>query len=378
MSSRNVRLAVQMAFLAFMSWVGYRHQVLGGGPAGVPTVDAMCPFGGLESLYAFLGTGGWLRRVAPSALVLFVGVVLVTIIVGRVFCGWICPLGTIGELSALAGRKAGIRKASLPDVVDRPARYLKYLTLGIIIFLTWKTGTLVWRGLDPWVAWMHLSAGIGGLLENPWGYAVLFGAVIAASFFGIERFWCRYLCPLGGVLAIIQKLSFVKIRRNEARCVNCHACGRECPVGLDPETVPVVTSAECIACGRCAERCPVPDTLCFGTAARSHSVVFVGLLGVALFLGVWGGARATGLWVTYASPKTAQSASADSIFGWMTISQAAKAVKLPEDVFISAAGLPETVSRDVSIKKLPGVNDEKVRESVGDYLKRKDAQNPKP
>ena len=62
----------------------------------------------------------------------------------------------------------------------------------------------------------------------------------------------------------------------------------------------------------------------------------------------------------------------------MTISQAAKAVKLPEDVFISAAGLPETVSRDVSIKKLPGVNDEKVRETVADYLKRTGAQNPKP
>ena len=84
------------------------------------------------------------------------------------------------------------------------------------------------------------------------------------------------------------------------------------------------------------------------------------------------------MWTTYAAPKAAQSASADSIFGWMTISQAAKAVKLPEDVFISAAGLPETVSRDVSIKKLPGVNDEKVRETVADYLKRTGAQNPKP
>ena len=378
MRSKHVRLAVQLGVLAFMSWVGSRHQVLGGGPGGVPTVDALCPFGGLESLHIFLTSGGWLRRVAPSALVLFVGVVLVTLVVGRVFCGWICPLGTIGELSASAGRKVGLRRRDLPAVIDRPARYLKYLTLGIIIFLTWKTGTLVWRELDPWAAWMHLSAGFEGIAESPWGFSVLFGAVIFASFLGIERFWCRYLCPLGGVLAIIQKLSLVKIRRNEARCVNCHACGRACPVGLDPESVPVVTSAECLACGQCAERCAVPDTLRFGTARSGHSVVFVGLLGVALFLGVWGGARATGLWATYASPKTTQSAPADSIFGWMTIPQAAKAVKLPEDVFISAAGLPESVSRDVSIKKLPGVNDEKVRESVGDYLKRTGAQSPKP
>ncbi len=378
MRSKHVRLVVQLGFLAFMSWVGYRHQVLGGGPGGVPTVDTLCPFGGLESLHILLTSGEWLRRVAPSALVLFVGVVLATLVFGRVFCGWICPLGTICELSARAGRKIGIRRRAIPAAIDAPARFLKYLTLGAIVFFTWKTGTLVWREYDPWVAWMHLPAGVEGIVESPWGFAILLVTVILASLIGIERFWCRYLCPLGGALAIVQKLSLVKIRRNEARCVNCHACGRECPVGLDPESKSVVTSAECIACGQCAERCPMPETLRFGTSRRYLSVLVVGILGAGIFLGVWGMAKVSGYWVTYAPPKATQEVSAGAIFGWMTVAQAAKTVKLSEEDFIVAAGLASTVSRDVSLKKLPGVNDERMKTSIDVYLKLKGnpAANP--
>ena len=66
-----------------MSWMGYRHQLLGGGPAGSPTVDALCPFGGLESIYSWLKEGYWLRRIALSSFVLFIGVTLATLLTGR-------------------------------------------------------------------------------------------------------------------------------------------------------------------------------------------------------------------------------------------------------------------------------------------------------
>ncbi|HDQ93439.1 MAG TPA: 4Fe-4S binding protein, partial [Synergistetes bacterium] len=92
--SSKLRYVIQFGFLAFMTWLGYRHQVLGGGPEGVPTVDALCPFGGLESLYSILASGTWLRRLAPSAMVLLVVLIAMTLLLGRVFCGWICPLGT--------------------------------------------------------------------------------------------------------------------------------------------------------------------------------------------------------------------------------------------------------------------------------------------
>jgi polyferredoxin len=154
---KRVRYAVMFGFLAFITWVGYRHQVLGGGPAGVPTVDALCPLGGLESIYSYLSSGTWLRRVAPSALVLFAAVVGITLLFGRVFCGWICPLGTIGEISGGLARKLGIKRKELPQSLDRALKMLKYAILAVILYYTWSLA-LAWRDYDPWAAWMHLAA----------------------------------------------------------------------------------------------------------------------------------------------------------------------------------------------------------------------------
>lgn len=370
---RKIRLRhlVQSAFLVFMSWVGYRHQILGGGPQGVPPVDTFCPFGGLESLKAFVIDGGWLRRVAPSALVLFVIVVVMTLLVGRVFCGWICPLGTIGEWTALAGRKLGIKPRELPPSVDRPLRWLKYVGLAAIITGTWKLGTLVWRDFDPWVAWMHLSAGWAEVTERPWAYVALFSLVIGASLF-IERFWCRYLCPLGASLAPLQKLALIKVRRDgDGGCISCSACSRSCPVGLDPMAVESVKSAECLACGRCIEACPVEGTLFFGLGRKALSVTATGLLGLALFFGGYGLARTTSLWRTSASlpGETRTTDPAEALYGWMSVNQIAETVGLTAEEIIAAGGLPADIDRDLSLKKVEGVDDEELKERISLYLR---------
>ena len=177
--SRIVRYTVQIGFLAFLTYIGYMHQQLGGGPNGMPPVDALCPLGGAESMYSYLKSGIWLRRTAPSAMVLFVSVALMTVLLGRVFCGWICPLGTIGQLSASLGRKIGIKKIELPErKTDRVMRLGKYVVLAIAVLGSWYYGTLLWRGYDPWVAWMHISAGWAEVEEAPWAFGILFFVVI--------------------------------------------------------------------------------------------------------------------------------------------------------------------------------------------------------
>lgn len=363
MNSGKLRTLIQAAFLAFMTWTGYRHQVLGGGPAGVPPVDALCPFGGMESLYSFLTSGVWLRRVAPSALVLLVIVAVATLLFGRVFCGWICPLGTLGEWTAKISSRLGIRKRELPESVDRPLRFLKYAVLAVIIAFTWKLGTLAWRPYDPWVAWMHLSAGIKEMAEAPWSFVVLFGAVIGASLF-IERFWCRYLCPLGALLAPLQKLSLVKVRRSEEHCIHCHLCGKSCPVRLDPESTDVTSSAECLACGRCVEACPREKALFFGTRSRTVTVAALGLLGVGLYLGGYGLARVSNLWSTYAPPPAAllADAPASAIFGWMTVEKVSETVGLPVEKVLEVTGLPPDTPLDRPIKEI--TDDEAFREAL--------------
>lgn len=379
MKSSRLRIFVQFGFLGFMTWLGYRHQLLGGGPAGVPTVDALCPFGGLESLYSILVSGTWLRRLAPSAMVLFFVVIALTLILGRVFCGWICPLGTLGEWTSRLGEKLGIRKRELPVKADRVLRWLKYVVLVAIIAATWKVGTLVWRSYDPWVAWMHLSAGWEEFAESPWAYFSLFVLVIGASLL-IERFWCRYLCPLGAFLAPLQKAGLFKVRRSEEDCINCHRCAPSCPVRLDPESKEVENSAECIACGRCVEACPKEKALFFGTSKRRISVLALGLLSVALYLGGYAAARGMGYWQTYAGTpaKTAETVGEAHLYGWMTVENISEALGVSVDDVLAAGSLTADFPRDVPLKNIEGVDDEELLERITRGLQKPEKQAAPP
>ncbi|MDO9508638.1 MAG: 4Fe-4S binding protein [Thermovirgaceae bacterium] len=365
MNSSRLRVFVQFGFLGFLTWLGYRHQVLGGGPEGVPPVDALCPFGGLESLYSVLASGEWLRRLAPSAMVLLFVLVAMTLLFGRVFCGWICPLGTLGEWTSRAGARLGIRKRELHVRVDAALRWLKYVVLVLIIAATWKAGTLVWRSYDPWVAWMHLSAGWDGFAESPWSFFSLFVLVIGLSLF-IERFWCRYLCPLGAFLAPLQKIGLVKVRRSDEECIQCHRCGQVCPVRLDPEAKKVETSAECIACGRCVEACPEETALFFGTKTLKTKVITVGALAMMLYSGGYGLARATGYWQTYASPSISSDGNPTEaqLYGWMTLENVSKTLEVSVEEILAAGSLPDDFPRDVPLKKIEGVNDEELLEKI--------------
>ena len=364
--SKVLRFSIQGGFLALLTWIGYRHQVV---PSGVPPVDAFCPFGGLEGLFQYMTSGVWLRRLAPSSLILFLLLVGITLIFGRVFCSWICPLGTLGEWSASLGRKVGIKPKKLPRKIDEPLRYLKYVILVAIIGGTWKLGTLVWRDYDPWVAWMHLSAFTKNFPKKTGGFLVLFVTVIGASFF-IERFWCRYLCPLGAFLAILQKLSLTKITRAEQSCVHCHNCSRTCPVELDPESVEVERSAECIACGRCVESCPVGNTLFFRMMKKKLPVALVGLAAVLLLFGGIAFTRITGLWQPFAPPPHSLSGptAVDSLYSWMTINQMAEVLHISPQKLLKLGGLDKFTPLDVKVKDLPGVDDEELKERLREAL----------
>ena len=110
MNARVLRRVSLAFFLVFMTWRGVKHQLQGGGLKGAATVDALCPMGGLEGLYAYASDGIWLQRLAPSSLILLIIIIILTFLLGRIFCGWICPMGAITELSALISSKTGIKK----------------------------------------------------------------------------------------------------------------------------------------------------------------------------------------------------------------------------------------------------------------------------
>lgn len=258
-----LRRVIQAAFLIFVLFVGARHLWLGSGPTGAPSFDAYCPFGGVETLWSLITTGTFLRKLHPSNLILLAATLLSAIVVGRAFCGWICPLGSVQEwLARLSQQLTGGRRAwlplKIPAAIDRPLRYLKYLVLGVVL---WNSTSAVVPPLEPFCPYKTL-------FHFEFGSAISW-SVISIIIIGsllVERFWCKYFCPLGAILSLFNRFSFIKIAGDESSCISCGLCSKPC--GMEIEELTKSSNAancadhrECIRCLDCLDACPRPGAL---------------------------------------------------------------------------------------------------------------------
>lgn len=255
---------MQLGFLAVTFLVGLRH-IIPGGPSESGAFDSFCPFGGIETLLPFLTRGETLKTTNLMNFSVLLAVVGVSVVAGRAFCGWMCPLGTLqGMLAGWARRLSGEKnrprgkasKAKFPLTVtpkmDRKLRLLKYGVLAAILAASMLTVYPPLRNICPARAIFSFR------WNTPLLGVVLLGFI--ASSMLVKRFTCKYLCPLGAGLAIFNKFSLVRPVSDKTRCNNCGRCDNECPV--DIEAVPEnLRSAECIRCLECLETCAKPDAM---------------------------------------------------------------------------------------------------------------------
>lgn len=256
-------------------------------------VDGLCPFGGIESLWSLLSSGGMLQRIEVASFVLLAAAVLGALVFRRAFCGLFCPLGTLQELVTVLRTKLGIRRREMPSLLDRPARLLKYAVLVLVAIWTWRVGELVIRPYDPWAAWNHLSSD-----ELLTGYGVGLGilAVSLAGSFFYDRFFCKYACPMGAFLAPLSRLGFFRMERNASACIDCGLCDKACTMNCAVSSADgVVNDSECISCGECVAACPKPEALAVKgrSGVRINPAVLVGAA-TALFVAVIGVSTALG------------------------------------------------------------------------------------
>ena len=253
---KGIRLAILIAILVFTTTLGILHQVLRTAkPAGV---DAFCPFGGLESLITLVVTGTMVQRIALSSFVLLIAVVISALVFRRTFCGNICTLGTLQELMGRLGKKIFKKHFTMPAPVDKIARYLKYLLLVVIMVFSFIAGSLIIRPYDPWAAYQHLFA-VDLFAEFLIGFIMLIVILLASLLY--DRFFCKYLCPMGAATGLLGKIGWFRVKRNTETCIDCGACDKVCPVNIKVSAVKQVTTAECINCNECVNSCPVRDTL---------------------------------------------------------------------------------------------------------------------
>ena len=297
-TSQKLRRIVQYAFAALNVWIGvefylFVRQFESGTHAGYtrpPGVEGWLPIAGLLNLKYFLFTGD-IPRVHPAAMILLATFLLISLLLRRSFCSWICPIGTFSEWLWKLGRSTFRKNWSLPRWLDLTLRPLKYLLLAFFVFIGAGMSA---EAIDDF---MHTPYGILAdvkMLDFFRTLTLSSGIVIAflilASVF-VQNFWCRYLCPYGALTGLVALLSPIKVRRNTISCIDCGKCTRACPSQLPVAELIQIRSAECTGCMECVASCPVESTLKFTLEPRWMAAAIC-----AIFLLAVAAARISGHW----------------------------------------------------------------------------------
>lgn len=181
-----------------------------------------------------------------------------TVLVGRFFCGFFCSFGAVQDLlwlgshrlRALFPGKRNLKKA------DRIFRFAKYAVLFYFIIFIWSGVTAVktagpWQVFGQYVSFGHWP-GLKPLLSVG---GVLLLLIFIGSLF-VQRFFCRYFCPMGAIYSLISQTSFLKIDKPREECGKCHLCTSKCTMGMDLTKKDRIAGGECISCQKCVSWCP--------------------------------------------------------------------------------------------------------------------------
>lgn len=239
-------------------------------------------FYAIRSIYQSVLNGDVNAISLTSSLLIIFATIPLTILLGRFFCGFFCSFGSMGDFIWFISRKTLKPKYRVPEKVDATLKYGKYVVLVFLVIFAW---TLQLSFLDsqvsPWnVFGLYASFGNWPAVTT-WfsvGGALLI-AIMIGSFF-IERFFCRYLCPLGGIYAIFSKMRFFHIKKNRENCGSCKLCSTKCSMGIPLYNVDKVTSGECINCFNCVAWCPKKNAAVKPDPAVASAVSIVAITGL--------------------------------------------------------------------------------------------------
>lgn len=215
-----------------------------------PGAVGSCPIGALQnslSAYKFK------LPYYVMGLLIFFGVML-----GRIVCAFLCPFGLLQDLLYMIPFFKKIRTFK----GDRVLRWLKYVVLVVMVIvlpIMIKLTPVFCKYLCP----SGTVSGILLVLSNStlvsqlgkiftWKVIVL--AVIVVTSIIISRPFCKYLCPLGGIYGLFNRVAVLQMKVDEHKCTDCGLCRKSCIMDINPPED--IKSVECIRCGNCARECP--------------------------------------------------------------------------------------------------------------------------
>ncbi len=176
------------------------------------------------------------------ALSLLTGIIILTVLFGRIYCSLLCPLGIIQELAGMfffRGKRKNKYTKNYP---------IKYFILAISLGILFGGSAIFIRYIEPYTyfgsAFTFSIVGIIALL-----------GIIILTFFK-NSFFCTNICPAGTILGLISKFSRNKIYIEKEKCVSCGNCESICPAGCIDSKNKTVNNETCIKCLKCIEICP--------------------------------------------------------------------------------------------------------------------------
>ena len=300
--------------------------------------EAYCPMGGLQALATYLANNS--LPCSMSSLQVMMGIALVAAVVlfSKLFCAYICPLGTVQDLIVKARNAMKIKSVKVRNgsFTDKMLRIVKYALVFWIFYMTVNASELFCKNLDPYYA---VATGFKGEITL-WMSIVSISVVVIGSFV-IDMFWCRYLCPLGAIsnslkfwvwigvlfgvyyaanavganipwavllgafciagyiLEIVNskpKFQILHVTKDDNVCNNCGLCVKKCPYHIDIKSYHAgkVNHVDCTLCGECVAACSTNALnigLCKPTKSAVWKYVPAVLTVVLIAFGMWAGGK---------------------------------------------------------------------------------------
>ena len=185
-------------------------------------------------------------------------IMLLVVIGGTIYCGWLCPYGTLQEFANKLARFFKIKQKKMPKAIHKYLKYMRYIVLllnGLI------TSSIVFS-IMSFEPRNNLISLLMGYTPAIIALVVLIGFILLSMVY--ERFYCNYLCYEGAKYGLMSLARPITIHRDKDKCINCGKCDSVCSMNIEVSKFEVLRSPECINCFKCVDDCPVEDTLVYG------------------------------------------------------------------------------------------------------------------
>lgn len=293
MKNNWVRYVLQFGVIGLIAV--FILKVFAGGKPADP--EAYCPFGGLEAFLTYLNSDTLACSMSGMQIMMGIMLAVGVILFSKLFCGYLCPLGTVTEWMGVLRKKWKINvSVTEGSVTDKALRAVKYVLLFWIFYMTVTSSELFCKNFDPYYA---VATGFQGEI-TVWMSVISLFMLFAGNLL-VNMFWCKYVCPLGAlshifkfaltfaalvvlslilgyfglpmhwiwmlgtacVISYVYEIVYYRskvfpllhITKDEEKCNHCGLCSKKCPHRIGIQDLQVVKHIDCTLCGECIASC---------------------------------------------------------------------------------------------------------------------------